>query len=353
MLAAALLASACGGADPSGTHNGARGPDPAPERSHGHERSTGPGSSQGSGRPAPQDSARKGSASKDSARKGSASKDSARKGSASKDSAPQDSASKGSVAKGAVPEGDSYASRLRAAQRARAVAARRWGLEKVPLPAPRPPAVKPRLTTRHGFEVKNHQALPPVFTTVPTTDKVVFLTIDDGAEKDPALLRMMNDLKIPYTAFLSDYLIKDDYGYFRKMQSQGVTINNHTLNHPRLPGLSYEEQKREICGMQDVIEKRYGKRPAVFRPPYGNYNRDTLRAARSCGIKAVPLWNEEVFADRWEYRESDRRLRPGDIVLTHFRGREVWKGSMPDAIRRFLELVTDSGYAVARLEDYL
>ncbi|MGV9556552.1 polysaccharide deacetylase family protein [Streptomyces sp. NPDC003522] len=248
-----------------------------------------------------------------------------------------------------------YAAGLRAEHAARTAAAARWRLRKVPLAPPAPPATKPRITTRQGFEVDGHEelGLPPVFTTVPTEDKVVFLTIDDGAEKDPAFLRMMSDLKIPYTAFLSDYLVKEDYGYFTRMRDAGVTLNNHTLHHPYLPALSYSGQKREICGMQDVIEKRYGRRPALFRPPFGNYDRDTLRAAKTCGVKYAPLWNEEVFADHWDYREWDRDLHPGDIVLTHFRGRADWKGTMPDMVRRFLDLVTEKGYAVARLEDYL
>ncbi|APY86824.1 polysaccharide deacetylase family protein [Streptomyces alfalfae] len=248
---------------------------------------------------------------------------------------------------------DLYAHRLESAQAARAAAARRWGLADPPLQAPEPPRTKPRITTRDGFEVAGQSKLPPVFTTVPTRQKVVFLTIDDGDEKDPALLRMMSDLKIPYTAFLSDYLVKKDYGYFRKMQDRGVALNNHTLHHPYLPGLSYEAQRREICGMQDVIEEKYGKRPELFRPPYGNYNRDTLRAAKSCGIKAVPLWASEAFADHMEWREWDKDLHPGDIILTHFRGREDWKGSMPDMVREVMKTVTDRGYAVARLEDYL
>lgn len=248
---------------------------------------------------------------------------------------------------------DSYAQKLRVAQVARAAAAKRWGLAKTPLAAPPAPAVKPKITTRKGFEVKGQAGLPPVFTTIPTKKKVVFLTIDDGAEKDPALLKMMSELKIPYTAFLSDYLVKEDYAYFKKMQSRGVSLNNHTLNHPYLPGLSYKEQRREICGMQDVIQKRYGKRPELFRPPYGNYNADSLRAAKSCGIKAVPLWASEAFPNRMDWREWDRDLHPGDIILTHFRGREDWKGTMPDMIRKVMKIVTDKGYAVARLEDYL
>lgn len=241
------------------------------------------------------------------------------------------------------------------AEQARIAAARRWGLKRVPLTAPPAPAQKPRITTRRGFEVDGHEedGLPPVFTTIPTHRKIVFLTIDDGAEKDPAFLRMTTELNLPYTAFLSDYLIRNDYGYFARMRDRGVALDNHTLHHPYLPALSYARQKHEICGMQDVIEKRYGTRPRLFRPPYGNYNEDTLRAAKSCGVRYAPIWNEEVFADHWEYRETDQEIHPGDIVLSHFRGRSDGKGTMPDMVRRFLDKVTAEGYAVARLEDYL
>lgn len=246
------------------------------------------------------------------------------------------------------------AARLKQAQAARAAVARKWGLAGTPLAPPAPPKVKPHITTRKGFEVKEQDdSLPPVFTTVPTKDKIVFLTMDDGDDKDPELLRMMTELNIPYSAFLSDYLVRDDYGYFKDAQARGVTINNHTLNHRYLPGLSYNEQKAEICTQQDIIEKEYGKRPRLFRPPYGNYNGDTLRIAKSCGIEAVPLWSEEAFPDHMEWREWDRDLHPGDIILTHFRGREDWKGSMPDLIRAVMKTITDKGYAVARLEDYV
>ncbi|MET9149720.1 polysaccharide deacetylase family protein [Streptomyces griseoflavus] len=250
---------------------------------------------------------------------------------------------------------DSYATKLRAAHAARVAAAKRWGLKKVPLTAPPPPAKKPAITTRDGFEVDGHRrlGLPPVFTTVPTKQRILFLTIDDGEEKDPAFLRMMSELKVPYTSFLSDYLVKEDYGYFKQMRDRGAGLHNHTLHHPYLPALSYARQKREICGMQEIMEERYGERPVLFRPPYGNYDRNTLRAAKACGITHVPLWNEEVFVDRWDYREWDRSLHPGDIVLSHFRGPDDWKGTMPDMIRRFLNKVTAEGYAVARLEDYL
>jgi len=248
---------------------------------------------------------------------------------------------------------DSYATKLRAAHTARVAAAKRWGLKGTPLTAPPPPVKKPVITTREGFEVEDGDGLPPVFTTVPTKDKVVFLTIDDGAEKDPEFLRMMSELKVPYTAFLSNYLVKDDYGYFRTMRDLGAGVNNHTLHHPYLPGLSYKEQRHEICAMQDIMREQFGRRPRMMRPPYGDYNRDTLVAAKSCGVEYAPIWDEEVYVDHWEYREDDRSLHPGDIVLTHFRGKDEWDGTMVDDMRRFLNKVTAEGYAVARLEDYL
>ncbi|MFE5947291.1 polysaccharide deacetylase family protein [Streptomyces sp. NPDC056480] len=256
---------------------------------------------------------------------------------------------------GAAGALNAYVERVHKQRAARVLAAKKWGLAKPPLEAPAPPAVKPKITTRKGFETDGED-LPPVFTTVPTKQKIVFLTIDDGSEKDPELLRMMKELKIPYSAFLSDYVVKDDYGYFARMQKSqesGVSLHNHTLNHRYLPGLSYKQQKREICGMQDVIEKRFGTRPPLFRPPYGNYNEDTLRAAKTCGVKAVPLWAAEAFPDHMEWREWDRDLHPGDIVLTHFRGKEDWKGSMADMVRRVMNVITAKGYAVAKLEDYV
>ncbi|MQY16465.1 hypothetical protein SRB5_66640 [Streptomyces sp. RB5] len=236
----------------------------------------------------------------------------------------------------------------------RLATARRWGLADAPLMRPPAPAVKPRLTTEPGFEANDGAPdLPPVITKVPTTDRVIFLTIDDGNRKDPELIRMMSELDIPYSAFLSDFLAREDYGYFHRMRDAGVTLNNHTINHPNLRLMSYEAQRAEICGQQSRLEKEFGTAPRLFRPPFGNYNGDSLRAAKSCGVEVVPLWQEEAFADHWDYRRGSRHFEPGDIVLIHFRGRDEWPGEMPDVVRLVLKKANEEGFALARLEDYI
>ncbi|MEU8568067.1 polysaccharide deacetylase family protein [Streptomyces pathocidini] len=237
------------------------------------------------------------------------------------------------------------------AEAARTATAWNWGLARVPLLPPPPPAVKPRLTTAPGLS--RGPGLPPVITRVPTQDRVVFLTIDDGAKKDPELLRMLRELDVPVSAFLTDELVRDDYGYYREMRRLGTAIHNHTLSHPNLRRLSAEQQHREICGQQDAIEREFGVRTRIFRPPYGNYDADTLRVAASCGISVVPLWSEEAFPDRMDFGRGDGLLLPGDIILTHFRGRGQWRGEMPDVIRRVVDLATEQGFAVGCLEDYV
>ncbi|WP_241562008.1 polysaccharide deacetylase family protein [Streptomyces hoynatensis] len=244
-----------------------------------------------------------------------------------------------------------YARNLKHAEALRVAAAKSWGLPRVPLRAPTPPRRKPGLVSEPGH--LTGKGLPPVLVQVPTEEKVVFLTIDDGAEKDPELLRMLRELDVPFTGFLSDEVARADYGYFRKAHREGAGMQNHTVNHRELTALSYAEQRAEICRQQDNLEREIGERPTLFRPPYGAYNRDTLRAAASCGIEVVPLWAEEAFPDRIDWGRGDRRLHPGDIILTHFRGEAEWQASMPDMVRRLLRTVTEQGFAVARLEDYV
>ncbi|MFE4976738.1 polysaccharide deacetylase family protein [Kitasatospora sp. NPDC056651] len=256
----------------------------------------------------------------------------------------------GAARKEEESSGDTMA-RQEAATRTALETAQRWGLDQVPLKAPPRPAARVVLTEGQG--VKLADGRPPVVYRVPTDDKVVFLTVDDGDEKDPEFSRMAEELGIPLSAYVSDYLARENYGYFRDLHAQGVEINNHTINHRNLKVLDYDTQHQEICNQQDQLERQIGVRPRLFRPPYGEYNDDTLLAAASCGVAAVPLWNEEAFPDHMEWRYDDRKLHPGDIILTHFRGTGLWNASMPDLLRKVVNDVTAQGFALARLDDYL
>ncbi|WP_181359304.1 polysaccharide deacetylase family protein [Streptomyces sporangiiformans] len=223
---------------------------------------------------------------------------------------------------------------------------RRWGLPSPLAPAPKPPE---RPAVRTGAR----PGLPPVVDRIPTRDKVVFLTFDDGAEKDPRFVDMVRELRLPVSMFLTDSIVGPGYAHFGRLRAVGATVQNHTLDHPHLPGLPYAGQRAEICGQQEKLKQRFGIRPRLFRPPYGAYDDDTLRAAADCGVAAVVLWRASMDISDLRYFEGNH-LRPGDIVLAHFRRPSELNGaSLTEMTTRLLRRIQEQGFTVARLEDYL
>jgi peptidoglycan/xylan/chitin deacetylase (PgdA/CDA1 family) len=162
--------------------------------------------------------------------------------------------------------------------------------------------------------------LAPVITSLSTNQPVVFLTIDDGAHKTPDELQTMNDNGIKATLFLARAFISSNPGFFIDFTKAGNPIENHTLSHDTnmTKTMSYEQQKQEICGMADYEQQQYGRRPIFFRPPGGAYTTVMRRAAADCGMKAVVTWIAKANGGSMQYQIGDH-LRPGDIVLMHFR----------------------------------
>lgn len=226
-----------------------------------------------------------------------------------------------------------------------------------------PPGVVPRPGEVGRAQVGNGPL--PVISSIPTRRKVVFLTIDDGWEQDPGFVKQVREERIPITVFamrdaveargkpdpaggVGRYVGAGKWGYFRQLRDAGSPIEDHTLTHPNLRLLGYDAQRREICGSAQAIKKEIGVRPTLFRPPFGNYNTDTLRAAAACGMKKVLLWTATVQpGGKIAYQVPDKRLRPGDVLLIHFR---------PHLARDFRILVDKirrRGFELGNLQAYL
>ncbi len=213
--------------------------------------------------------------------------------------------------------------------------------------APPPPVVKP-LTL--------NAADPTVFSRVPLTDKVVFVTIDDGIEKDPRFIDMVRDFQVPITISLADVLIRDDYAYFEKLYETGyVSIQNHTVTHPLdMPALSAARQLDEIAGQQEKLKREYGVSPYIFRPPGGNYNETTIASASQAGLKGLMLWKESMQITDMQYQTSGHRLSPGDIILCHFRGPAQLHGeSMVHMMIHLYRRIQAQGFTVADITKYV
>ncbi|WP_234377016.1 polysaccharide deacetylase family protein [Streptomyces sp. TP-A0356] len=240
--------------------------------------------------------------------------------------------------------GKKAAQKVRRTQGPRDGSYRRWGLAVPLAPAPRP--ARP---LSHGADQAG-AGLPEVLDRVPTEDKVVFLTYDEGAENDPRFVEMVRELRLPVSVFLTDTAVGPGYARVARLRAAGAVIQNHTLDHAALRGRPYEEQRAQICGQRDRLRSLLGLRPRLLRPPYGRYDRTTLRAAADCGVTALILWRPCPGPEPEPYGGGESP-RPGDIVLPHEGGRPLT--SLTTETTRLLRRIQAKGLTVGRLEDYL
>ncbi|MFH9062108.1 polysaccharide deacetylase family protein [Streptomyces coeruleorubidus] len=198
----------------------------------------------------------------------------------------------------------------------------------------------------------DRDALPPVVDHVRTRDRVVFLTYDDGAERDPRFVGLVRERRLPVSMFLTDSVVGPGYGHFARLRAVGASIQNHTLDHPALRGLPYAGQRAEICGQQHKLHSRFGIRPRLFRPPYGAYDTTTLHAAAECGIRAVVLWRASLGPDgALTYSRGEPGLRPGDVISVP--SGETASLTLTERTERLLREIEGRGLRVGRLENYL
>ncbi|GAA0579210.1 hypothetical protein GCM10010172_75150 [Paractinoplanes ferrugineus] len=213
-----------------------------------------------------------------------------------------------------------------------------WKLSDVPRFLP-PPAPEP-IVLAPGDQV-------PFLSRIPVTQPVAFLTIDDGFLKNPEAEKLFAAARIPVTLFLTTDAIHDDPAFFDRLRSYGAVIEAHTISHPELAGRSAEFQHHQICDGADRLAQWYGRRPVLFRPPFGDKDTTTLRVAKQCGMTAAFMWKETVDKGKVRYQEELKTVQRGDIILMHFR---------PAFVKDFLAALTAmhrAGLTPALLEDYV
>ncbi|WP_229230989.1 polysaccharide deacetylase family protein [Sinomonas cyclohexanicum] len=189
--------------------------------------------------------------------------------------------------------------------------------------------------------------LAPVITRVATKQPVVFLTIDDGATKHPESLALLEEHGYPATLFLTKSAMGDNPGFFKGFAERGDHVQDHTISHDTTMSTKpYAYQLGEIKGMKDYIATTYGTAPTLFRPPGGAYSAAMRKAVADAGLKAIIDWEAKANAGSMQYQYGSS-LRPGDIVLMHFRP------EFAADLAAFRAAHLAAGLTVVRLEDFI
>lgn len=190
--------------------------------------------------------------------------------------------------------------------------------------------------------------LAPVITKIETKHPVVFLTIDDGNIKTPESIRLMAEYDYPASLFLTKDTIADNPAFFTAFKTQGSLVENHTVTHNinMVRQWGYQQQLNDMVGMQEYAFQQFGRRPTLFRPPGGAYSNVMRQAVADAGMKAIVTWEAKANAGKMDYQVGNS-LRPGDIVLMHFRA------EFAADLAAFRAAHLAAGLEVVLLEDFL
>jgi peptidoglycan/xylan/chitin deacetylase (PgdA/CDA1 family) len=168
----------------------------------------------------------------------------------------------------------------------------------------------------------------------------VALTFDDGpGPYTPDVLSVLERFRVHATFFAIGKMERYFSSSTTREIRDGDVIGDHTENHPALAKLSPHDQREELLEQIARIELLGGKRPVLFRPPYGSFNATTMRELRSLHLLMV-LWS----VDTGDYLQPgapaivERALagaHPGAIILMHDAGgtRAQTVAALPGVIR--------------------
>jgi len=104
----------------------------------------------------------------------------------------------------------------------------------------------------------------------PTTDKLIYLTFDDGPSLyTQKLLNVLERYNVKATFFVTNGANRLDV--LPRISAAGHSIGNHTANHDYKTLYASETSFLEaICKMDEIILDKTGVRPTLFRFPGGS-----------------------------------------------------------------------------------
>jgi len=157
------------------------------------------------------------------------------------------------------------------------------------------------------------------------TAREIALTFDDGPGPfTPQVLSVLERYHVPATFFVIGRMLQYFGASTVRAIEDGDVIGDHTENHPMLAHLPAHEQHEELFEQLARVELLGGRRPVLFRPPYGSFNATTLRELQRLHLLMV-LWS--VDTDDYEQpgvqtivQRTMEGAHPGAIMLLHDAG---------------------------------
>lgn len=191
---------------------------------------------------------------------------------------------------------------------------------------------------------------------VPTKEKTVFLTFDDGPtpEVTPWVLEQLESYDALATFFMVGEQVKRYPEIAHRVIDAGHQIGNHTRTHvngKKTPTYSY---LREFADCQQILREYTGKIPTLFRPPYGRITKAQAEPILGRGIEIVMM---DVITGDFDESRNGRQVaetalshaEKGSVLLFHD-SVKAWP-RLEQALPVVLEALSNEGFSFGRIEN--
>lgn len=204
-----------------------------------------------------------------------------------------------------------------------------------------------------AIEVVNQKKLLPIYC-VARDDKKIAITFDAawGNDDTKELLRILRKYKAKATFFLVGFWVEKYPEDVLEIYKEGHEIGSHSDKHLHMSKLSVEAIVEDVKNCEKKIVKLIGKKPNVFRPPYGDYNNTLIKTLTSLGYYVIQ-W--DVDSLDWKDLSADeiaqrvlKRVKSGSIVLFHNNAKNT-KYALP----KVLDELSKRGYQFVTVSELI
>ncbi len=189
---------------------------------------------------------------------------------------------------------------------------------------------------------------------VETDQKKVSISFDAawGNEQTQSLLDTLKQYNLHATFFLVGDWVRKYPEDVKNIAKAGHDVGNHSDTHPYMTKLDENGIRKEIEACNKEIEALTGKKPTLFRPPYGDYDNKVVDTVKSMDMYCIQ-W--DVDSLDWKDLTGEEmcsriknNIKNGSIVLMHNGGKNTAK-SLP----MIIECIQDLGYEIVPISELL
>ncbi|HEY5692512.1 MAG TPA: polysaccharide deacetylase family protein [Cyclobacteriaceae bacterium] len=178
---------------------------------------------------------------------------------------------------------------------------------------------------------------------IPTQEKVIYLTFDDGPVPGPTefVMDQLKTFQAKATFFCIGNNVLQNDSIFKRIIEEGHAVGNHTFNHVRGWGTNNDLYLKDVADCQHIIGST-----RLFRPPYGRIKRSQLK--RLSNYKII-MWDvlsydyAKAISQECCLSGVIKATRQGSIVVFHDSIKA--EKNMSFALPRFLDHFTNQGYS--------